>query len=96
MGLHRSKVPAALVPTLSTVATEALNAQIKAEKRAAEMETARDVSASMLSQKIEELGRATTLSIRLQEICRELQKQNKLVRQIKFCDLSQNACAAAG
>lgn len=92
----RSKDPAALVAILYTAATEALTAQIKADKRAAEMETARDVSTSMLSLKNEELGRATTLSIRLQDICRELQKQNKLVCQFKLRDLSWCACAVAG
>jgi hypothetical protein len=79
--VSRSKDASTLVATMHNAAIDALNAQVKAGKQAADMETARDAGISLLTAKDGELARVRALSAKLQDLCRELQKQNKQVRR---------------
>jgi uncharacterized protein YcbK (DUF882 family) len=57
-----------------------LQAQIQAERKAATAQTERDTAAELLAAKEKEGRLSQSLVARLQELCRELHKQNKQAR----------------
>jgi hypothetical protein len=76
----RGKDPNAVIRALHSAATSALHEQILVEKKAAEAQTERDTAAELLAAKDKEARISQNLVARLQELCRELHKQNKQAR----------------
>lgn len=91
----------ALAKRMHGEAVAALNAQAKAMKGGADAETARDTALSFVAAKDEELVRVRRMADKLQQLCRELQKQNKLVRatrhELRACSpMQSSACTPRG
>jgi hypothetical protein len=78
--IYRSKDKAGVLTQVHQAATDAITANTKATKEAADSETARDIALNMLSNKDAELQRVLKVCNKLQDLCRELQKHNKHVR----------------